>query len=368
MSLHARSVALSIGTPAELVDQVAGELVQRGEVKVAAAERILKQFRRAEREDSTEQLPVEAAAPGKVVLFGEHAVVYGHAGITASIDIGLKVRLSHDPDGPRFLQPRLTLECPGADCDIDMRRFSRAVDAALEQYGLSHEPLAIEVESDLVPGMGLGSSAAFSTALCRALRRYARGGEDEDTGEGLFAEVQELERIFHGQPSGIDAATVISGGVLWFRKGPPREVLPIRLPRPVAGMVCIVEPGARTIELVRQVAHSRELDQARTDAILEEIGALTAEAGSALGSGDYVRAGMLMLRNHEALERLGVSTPRLDEAVELLLNNGALGAKLTGAGGGGAVVALVEPEQLAGLVRSVQGSFLLAYPFELGSY
>jgi mevalonate kinase len=99
--------------------------------------------------------------------------------------------------------------------------------------------------------MGLGSSAAFSTALCTVLRQYKQLDHVRRWDNDLFDEVQRLEAIFHGNPSGIDAATVLSGGLLWFRPGPPREVLPLRSASPVTGVVCFVEPGARTIELVR---------------------------------------------------------------------------------------------------------------------
>jgi mevalonate kinase len=183
----------------------------------------------------------------------------------------------------------------------------------------------------------------------------------------LFDEVQQLESIFHGNPSGIDAATVLSGGVLWFRGGPPREILPIRLQRPLAGLILIVEPGARTIELVNHVRHSRQLAQRRVDRTLEEIGNLTAEAGSALGAGEAELVGQLMQRNHELLGELGVSTPKLDAAVSYLCGlSGIYGAKLTGAGGGGAVIALVDGAQRVDLLADLARRYPLVMPFNLG--
>jgi len=368
MALHARSVALSVGVPSGDVDHVVREMLARGEVKVAVAEEIHEQLQRQRTaRPAHEALPVEAQAPGKVVLFGEHAVVYGQPGITASIDVGLRVRISHDPDGPRFLYPQFRRVFDVEDDDLDFKRFGRAVDTALGLYGMSDEPIAIEVESELVPGMGMGSSAAISVALCLALRSYRGLPHERGWDPRLFEEVQALERIFHGTPSGIDAATVLSGGVLWFRAGPPREILSIRMPRTAAGVICIVEPGTRTIELVRQVRHSRDLDPARVDGLLAEIGELTVQAGSALGSGDFALVGELMYRNHELLARLGVSTEQLDDAVELLREQGALGAKLTGAGGGGAVVALFEPQLREELLPRLKDEFQLVFPFELGA-
>lgn len=367
MALHARSVALSVGVPAADVEEVAQAMIKRGEVKVAIAEELYAQLLRVRHaQPNVSQLPIEASAPGKLVLFGEHATVYNYPGITTSIDVKLTVRITHDADGPRMLYPHFSQPFPVAESESDFRLFSQAVDAALQLYGLEREPIAIEIESDLAPGMGLGSSAAFSVALCTALRRY-RGLPHERRWETeLFDEVQRLESIFHGTPSGMDAATVLSSGVLWFRHGPPLEVLPIRMPQPAAGIVCIVEPGARTIELVQHVRQSCELNPGRVNATLAEIGNLTAQAGIALGAGNLREVGALMFQNHDLLVRLGVSTPALDDAVDLLRDKGALGAKLTGSGGGGAVVALCAPGEQYALAEEMADAFALVFPVTLG--
>ena len=367
MALHARSVAVSVGVPTEQVEKVVNEMICRGEVKVSAAEDIYRRIQHLPGRKSEEhELPVESFARGKVILFGEHATVYNYPGIISTIDLGMTVRIKGDLDGPRFLNPHFKQAFPVPKSDEDVRLFSRAADAALELYGLRKEPIAIEVESNLVPGMGLGSSAAFSVALCSALRRYKGSKRNGQWDAQLFEDAQRLESVFHGNPSGMDAATVLSGGVVWFRKGPPREILPIRVPKPMTGIVCIVEPGARTIELVKLVQQNRRKNPDKTDELFEEIGNLTVDAGIALGTGDAVAAGRLMFRNHELLAQLGVSTPALDNAVDLLLDSGVLGAKLTGAGGGGAVVALVEQDMQYELMEDLSEHFALLYPFTLG--
>ncbi len=365
MALHARSVAISVGVPPEKVEDVASEMIRRGEVKVAVAEEIFRTMR--ESQQRTREVPgevvAEAFAPGKVILFGEHATVYNYPGITAAIDIGMTVQIKRDPDGPRFLSPNFRQAFNVPETDQDIRLFSRAVDEALEIYGIQREPIAVQIESELVPGMGLGSSAAFSTALCTALRRFKDGSSIPSMTGDLFDHVQSLEKIFHGTPSGMDAATVISDGVLWFRKGPPREIVPIHLNQPMTGIVAIVEPGARTIDMVRRVQASRDLNPKRVNALLAEIGEITTDAAISLGTGDSAEVGRLMFRNHQLLSRLGVSTPTLDEAVEYLLDLGVLGAKLTGSGGGGAVIALVQPEEQADLVNQLESAFARVYPF-----
>lgn len=369
MALHARSVALSVGVPADEVETVAEEMIKRGDVKVSAAEEIYQEMHDPTRvvpKPLPEGLPVEIFVPGKIVLFGEHATVYGYPGITSSLKVGLRVRISHDPDGPRFLKPHYKQVFTVSGTDTEVQRFSKAVELALAMFDLQKAPIAIEAESDLVPGMGLGSSAAFSAALCKALSLYRGEEPPRQFDIELFDKVQKLESIFHGRPSGMDAATVLSGGVLWFRKGPPREILPIRMPRLMAGIVCMVEPGASTIELVQRVKDSREKNPEAIDDILEQIGSLTVDAGIALGTGDSVELGHLMFRNHELLARLGVSTPALDHAVELLLEHGVLGAKLTGSGGGGAVIALVEAHSQYDMLEMLAKEFAGVFPFTVG--
>ncbi len=368
MALHARSVAVSVGVSSEDVEKVALEMIRRGDVKVSAAEEIFKKMCRQPAVEKPEHdLPVESFAKGKVVLFGEHATVYGYPGIITTMDLGLTVRIKSDPHGPRFLNPQFKQAFPVPTSDSDVRLFSRAADAALEHFGLQSEPIAIEVESNLVPGMGLGSSASFSVALCEALRKYKGNNVESHWNSRMFEDAQRLESVFHGNPSGMDAATVLSGGVIWFRKGPPKEILPIRVPKPMTGLVCIVEPGARTIELVEKVKRYRQRDPETVDAIFDKIGNITVDAGIALGTGDAKECGKLMEANHTLLAKLGVSTRALDKAVDLLLDNGALGAKLTGAGGGGAVVAIVEPEMQYELFDRLSSEFALIYPFTLGA-
>jgi len=308
-------------------------------------------------------LPLEILVPGKLILFGEHATVYGHPGIAAPIDIGMRFRVIPDPEGPRLIRPTFKQYFGETEPEGAYETLSRAVRKGLSIYGLENEPIAIEVESDLPVGMGLGSSAAFSAGICRALRRHA-GRPEADGGTSLFDEVQKLESIFHGNPSGMDAATVLADGVLWFRKGLPPEIRPIRVPTPPSGLICIVEPGASTLEQVRMVRQALAEDRHRVTVLLDEIGRITAQAVEVLEAGRLDTVGELMDRNHELLSTLGVSTAELDRAVTLLREqDGVLGAKLTGAGGGGAVIALTAPEAQHNLAAELSGGFPLVVPF-----
>ena len=345
MTLHARSVAISAGVPSDQVGRVAQEMVRRGEIKVDTAEEIYGSIRKRKIHlIRREKHPVEAFAPGKTILFGEHAIVYNYPGIIVTIDQGLKVKIRPDDDGPRFVQPEFAQTFPMPDTNRDFRKFSQAVDIILDKFNLQKEQIEILVESELVPGVGLGSSASFSVALCRAFRNYIYQENGKGWSDELFEAAQELEKVFHGNPSGADVASILHGGVIWFRKANPREIIPLYVSKTMYGVVCVVEEGARTLDMVRKVQCHRERDQKYVDTIFNEIGDISIDARLAFGMGDAEAIGHLMSRNHELLARLGLSTSGLDHAVDYIMDHGALGAKLTGAGGGGAVVALVSED------------------------
>lgn len=358
MTLHARSVAISAGVPSDQVARVAGEMVRRGEIKVETAEEIYSSIgKRKLRLTRKESAPAEAFAPGKTILFGEHAIVYNYPGIIVAIDQGLKVKIRPDNDGPRFVQPEFKQAFPMPDSNRDFRKFSQVVDLALDKFNLQKERIEILVESELVPGVGLGSSAAFSVGLCRAFRNYLYNETGTGWNDELFEAAQELETVFHGNPSGADVSSIMHGGVIWFRKAEPREMIPLYVSKTMYGVVCIVEEGARTLDMVRKIQNHRERDRKFVDTVFDEIGDITVDARLAFGMGDADAIGELMTRNHALLAKLGLSTSGLDKAVDYIMDQGALGAKLTGAGGGGAVVAILPEENHRKIKRILKDRF-----------
>ena len=255
---------------------------------------------------------------GKLILVGEHAVVYGHPAIAFAVDRGTTVVLD-------------TGAVRSDAIDVADGRLTSAIDAILGGgYG-------IEIHSDLPIGRGMGSSAALAVALVRA--RAALNREELDADE-VFERAMPVERIFHGNPSGLDVAVSARGGVLLYRKGPPPVFEPLPTP---SWQVVVMDSGraGNTRELVAGVASRRPA----IDPVLERIGGLAARAAGILD--DVEALGTLLDENHELLRQIGVSTPRLDELVGLARAHGAAGAKLSGAGGGGVVIALVRgPEPL----------------------
>ncbi len=358
MSLHARSVAISAGVPSDQVEEVADEMVRRGEIKVDTAEEIYGTMRRRKLSlKRREKSAVEAFAPGKTILFGEHAIVYNYPGIIVSIDQGLRVKIRPDSDGPRFVHPEFRHAFPLPDSNRDFRKFSQAVDIILDKFNLQKEPIEIMVDSDLVLGVGLGSSAAFSVGLCRAFRKYLYQDNGAGWSDELFEAAQELEKVFHGNPSGADVASIMHGGAIWFRKSDPREIIPLYVSKDMYGVVCVVEEGGRTVDMVRKVQVHREHDRKFVDGIFDEIGDIAVDARLAFGMGDSEELGKLMSRNHALLAKLGLSTAGLDEAVDFIMDQGALGAKLTGAGGGGAVIALMPEDRRQELLENLKDRF-----------
>jgi len=270
------------------------------------------------------------SAGGKLILCGEHAVVYGHPAIALGVDRGTRVTL-RQTDGPLVV----------VDADghaLDDKRLTDAVATLIP------EGWEVRIASDLPIGRGMGSSAALAVALVRA-EADARGLHltPESVHEKAFA----VERRFHGNPSGIDHAVSARGGVVRYRRtlsGPEITTLPV----PEWSLV-VLDSGAEgnTADLVAGVGSRRP----GIDPLLERIGAIVAEAETRLH--DPVALGRLLLENHALLIAIGVSTPRLNDLVAAAMECGATGAKLAGAGGGGVVIALTtEPDAVLSKLRA----------------
>lgn len=273
-------------------------------------------------------------ASGKVILLGEHAVVYGRPAIAATIDRGVDVVLTSAPGPARFVTE-------------DDPRLASALARAVELVGCDADGYAIRVRSDLPRAMGLGSSAALSVALVRALAdRSARRLRTDDVNAIAF----ELEKIFHGTPSGIDNSIVAYGGLIGFHRDSSggARVRELGAGRLVPLVVALGRAPRQTKSVVSGLRERWQSDPAAYESRFDEIGWLVADAELALTRGDLGELGILMNTNQGLLHGLGVSTDELEAMVSLARTRGALGAKLTGGGGGGAVICLCpdEPERL----------------------
>ena len=279
---------------------------------------------------------------GKIILLGEHAVVYGYPALAAALDRGVTVAPVPTPaGGPLRFELRAWSVAIAAGDDHPVARSLVAIADAL---GAGRPPVSLIGDAQIPPGAGLGSSAALAVAVARALIAYLKRPVDA---AALAQAAGASEALVHGRPSGVDVALAIAGGVGVFRRAtglapltgvPPLRVLvgPSGAPRSTAAMIDRVA-----------AATGGRADDAR----LRELGALTDAATAALLGADRGALGAAMNRAHDLLADLGVSTAQLDALCAAARAAGASGAKLTGAGGGGAVIAVAprdrEPAVLA---------------------
>ena len=303
---------------------------------------------------------VFGAAPGKVILFGEHAVVHNQPAIAATIERGIRVavtRRTGATDGPLLRSQNAALPLrsrPDPDGE-GPERLRLALALLRELCGERVRELAFSVDGAIPAGAGLGSSAALSVALVRGIHRFY--GEDIDD-DALIARAFAVEAVFHGNPSGVDHTTIVRGGVIAYERGVdgrPAKVTQLQLPRRVTLVVGVAGPHAGTANAVAALRERARRHPEHYARLYDGIGALSRAAQVHLERGELGAIGELMDINQGCLNALGVSTPAIEAMCAIARERGALGAKLSGAGGGGAVIALADdtrPDASAELVRA----------------
>jgi mevalonate kinase len=275
---------------------------------------------------------------GKVILIGEHGVVHGHPALAAGISAG--VRAQAIAGSGRLEAPLWSLAAHAGD-GTPVGRALDAITAALRVSDLD-----FTLEPTIPSRAGLGSSAAMAVAIARAAASVAGGAAVDE--RAVRAAVEASEVIFHGSPSGIDAAAAAGGGVGRFRRGEGWR--PVALARPISICVGLSGEPRDTGAQVAAVGRLRE----RTPVVAKVMalfGDLVDEGEEALARGDVETLGRLFDVAHGLLGALRVSSPALEALVHGARAAGAVGAKLTGAGGGGAVIALAPERERDVLAR-----------------
>ncbi|MDX1995187.1 MAG: mevalonate kinase [bacterium] len=284
------------------------------------------------------------SAPAKVILFGEHAVVYGQPAIAAPVS-SLRARSAiqsrTEGEGLRLIVTsngqQLAVEIDPEDVNS---AFSAAVRLVLRHLKVSVPPsVNITLESDIPVASGLGSGAAITTVLAQAVATAV--GQKLDAVD-LNQIVFEVEKIYHGTPSGIDNTVIVYEKPVYYVRNHPLELLTI--PQPIILIVADTGVSASTKIAVGDVRYLYEREPERIQVILSSIGAVVQQARTAIENGDIEALGPLMVQNHAMLRTLTVSSPELEALVDAAMNAGALGAKLSGGGRGGNMIALVTPE------------------------
>lgn len=281
---------------------------------------------------------IQASAPGKVILFGEHAVVYGQPAIAAPV-AAIRARAAAQP-----ALPGAGLSVYAAELGQSFRLrddpeepLIRTAALVLQAAGLSEPDVELTVESDIPIASGLGSGAAVSAALARALAAFVGHslGADE-----LSALVYEVETIHHGTPSGIDNTVVCYEKPVYFVRGCPPRLLHIGAPLHLV----IADTGLRvpTKQTVGDVRAQWQQTPARLEVTFAAIGQIARRARRAIQTGEVDVLGPLMDQNQALLTELDVSSPEIEALVAAARAAGAKGAKLAGGGRGGNVIALVD--------------------------
>jgi mevalonate kinase len=319
-----------------------------------------------------------ASSPSKAILFGEHAVVYGKLGVAAAVDRRINVTVEPGAGGAEFdtfkadrseLQKALKdYRAARAAGDINTLKAMGYRGAnmvtlaeAMDRWGWAD----VKVHKNMnEPVKGLGGSAAIFAALAHATAALLG---KQPSAEEISSIAYAGDCVMHGgTPSGIDNSTVAHGGYISYRKGEVPKRLDITFTAPL--VVVLSGEAASTAEMVTKVRQLREQQTSFVDGIMAEIES-TARAGlDALKAGDIEKIGSLMYANHELLRKLGVSTAKLDVIVELARKEGAPGAKLTGAGGGGCAIVLArDDEQANKLVGSYARAGFKAFTAQMGA-
>ncbi len=282
-------------------------------------------------------------APGKIYLFGEHAVVYGEPAIACAIELRTRVSATRSDN------TTICSDIGTTGRDFEIHPY---VSAAIRKLGSMN--VSIDITTELPVGSGLGSSAAVTIATLAAINtEFGLGHGNEE----LAVMGHEIEKEIQGAASPTDTFVSTFGGVIEI---PSRK----RLHQPDCGIVIgNTNKGAsprKTARLVKQVAELKDEYPEVIDPIIRTIGSFAKKGEILLSKKDYRSLGELMNVNHGLLDALGVGTTELSSLVYAARNAGAFGAKITGAGGGGCMVALTDsPEKVASAIEAAGGEAII---------
>jgi mevalonate kinase len=313
-----------------------------------------------------------SSAPGKIILFGEHAVVYGRPALAVPVtQVHAEVEvLDSDSAGIWLHAPDIHLHAELNTLPSD-HPLASVIHNFLFLSRLSPSPtgrgargegrfpnLNITITSTIPVASGLGSGAAVTVALVRALSSHLNFPM---TDEQVNAFAYEIEKLHHGTPSGIDNTVVTYARPVYFIKNPPSpgrrgiggEVETFKVGQPFTIVIGNTGIPAPTKESVGDVRKLWEADKAKWERVFDEIGEIAKNARENIETGDWRLLGALMNQNHTLLQMLTVSSPELDTLVSAARQAGALGAKLSGGGRGGNMIALVEPENAEAVAASL---------------
>src|SRR5713101_371279 len=289
---------------------------------------------------------ISASAPAKIILTGEHFVVLGAPALAMAVDLYSTAYASRNETGKVEVEATVPLKLVdsgkgrGVNSEELLKPLRAAAQAVLNRVHRKTGGVHVEVECDIPIGAGLGSSASTSVAIIAAVAK-SQGlplGKKE-----IFRLAYKPETLIHSKPSGVDQATTTYGGVIEYKK--PGRVESIKLSRRPCILVCDTGLHRSTGRLVGAVVKRSKSQEAFYRDRVKEVAGITISARRALEGGRDEELGELMNRNQDLLREIGVSHPMLERLITASTKSGALGAKLTGAGGGGCMIALCRGDE-----------------------
>jgi mevalonate kinase len=292
-----------------------------------------------------------ASAPGKIILFGEHAVVYGRPALAVPV-----TQVHADVEVREGSRSGIWIDAPDVNLrtELNMLPSDHPIASVLHNFlflwRVSPFPnLEVRISSTIPVASGMGSGAAVTVALTRALAKHFNHPMAE---EEVNAFAYEIEKLHHGTPSGIDNTVITYARPVYFIKGKPMETLSVGIPFTIV----IGDTGihAPTKESVGDVRKLWQADQASWERVFDEVGGIASKARGVIESGKWKELGKLMDQNHALLQEMTISSSELDRLVSAAHNAGALGAKMSGGGRGGNMIALVTPDTAQAVSLALQ--------------
>ncbi len=296
-----------------------------------------------------------ACAQGKIILCGEHAVVYGRPAIAVPVaEVQARATVEDGVEGQsivivaRDLGRVVTLGDEASDETRDPLLAAAVNTLEYIGLGLGHD-LVIVLESTIPVARGLGSGAAVSAAITRALAQHF---SKDLTAEQVSRLVYDVEKLYHGTPSGVDNTVVAHQRAVYFVRGQRLEILRVGAPL----LLLIADTGVEspTRAVVGAVRSAWQESKDRYETLFDEVGGTVVGIRDAMEKGDAAEVGRLMDENHRLLRAMEVSSSQLDALVNAAKRHGALGAKLSGAGRGGNMIALATPETCQEVKKALQ--------------
>lgn len=293
------------------------------------------------------QEAISVDVPGKIILIGEHSVVYGHQALATPLS-DVRLTLTTYPKTARSWQDAWQIRLRGQEFPLTeyfANLLTQSLDLVLKLMGenlKNFKPQLLFIDSQIPLGGGMGGSAAVSASfvkLCAKIFKKTLSLEKEIE----FA--NQIDSLFHfGRASGLDVTTILANQCIAFQRGKPIRTIK----NPSSFFIALIDSEERTETrvMVEKVAHGLDTNKKYTESIIEHLGQLSLDSIQQLIAGDLTQLAKNLNAAHLLLDQLGVSTPTLNHLCDELRNHGALCAKLTGAGGGGLVLGIFDKDPI----------------------